>query len=63
MGQWPIRTQRCVTVRANTPDKKKPLSGAFTRRCFDEALARDYTAMSTGGATPKTAYFVGHPGC
>jgi hypothetical protein len=58
MGQWPIHNQRYVSVRAITPDNKKPLSGAFTHRYFDEALARDYTAFISNHATLNRGYFI-----
>lgn len=58
MGQWPILNQRYVSARANTPDNKKPLSGAFTHRYFDGALARDYTAFLSTHATLNFGYFI-----
>ncbi len=58
MGQWPIHTQRYVSVRANTPDNKKPRSGAFTHRYFDGALAPDYTAFVSAHATLNRGYFI-----
>jgi hypothetical protein len=58
MGLWPIHTQRYFSVRANSADNKKPLSGAFTHRYFDEALARDYTAFISNHATLNRRYFI-----
>ncbi|MDH5621146.1 MAG: hypothetical protein OEY74_03615, partial [Gammaproteobacteria bacterium] len=53
----PFLPSALVAVRANTPDNKKPLSGAFTHRYSGGALVRDYTVNPSIHATLNPAYF------